>query len=82
MVIDRGMRLVGCAIVLVLMAMAQAPVASAQPLQLTFSAANEYQPRWSPDGAKIAFGSNRSGNVDITVPVEGATWGGTKSKYP
>ncbi len=35
--------------------------------QLTTHAASDEDPSWSPDGQKIAFRSNRSGNYDIWV---------------
>jgi hypothetical protein len=40
--------------------------------QLTSDPANDVMPRISPDGARIAFASNRTGNWDIYVmPMEG-----------
>ncbi|MFO8054946.1 MAG: S41 family peptidase [Bacteroidales bacterium] len=35
--------------------------------QLTFHEAHDYMPRWSHDGSKIAFASDRYGNFDIFV---------------
>ena len=34
---------------------------------LTNSAAQDYEPAWSPDGSKIAFRSDRDGNGEIYV---------------
>jgi hypothetical protein len=65
MIIVHRVRLVLLAIVFIVMTSVQPPAGNGQPIQRTFSADNEYHPRRSPDGTKIAFGSNRSGNVDI-----------------
>jgi hypothetical protein len=35
--------------------------------QLTFGTATNVEPTWSPDGAEIAFATNRDGNLDIYV---------------
>lgn len=35
------------------------------PLRLTFDAAEDFNPAWSPDGQWIAFSSNRKGHKDI-----------------
>ncbi len=35
--------------------------------QITFNPARDYYPSWSPDGTKIVFCSDRSGNGDIWV---------------
>ncbi len=35
--------------------------------QLTTGSFNDYAPSWSPDGARIAFASNRGGDYDIWV---------------
>jgi Tol biopolymer transport system component len=36
-------------------------------VQLTFDPAEDSRPSWSPDGARIAFDSDRSGNYDIYI---------------
>ena len=36
-------------------------------VNLTNNATDDYQPAWSPDGSKIAFGSYRNGNSEIYV---------------
>jgi TolB protein len=42
--------------------------------QLTFDAWDNYLPDWSPDGNRIAFASNRSGNWDIfTMDPDGSS---------
>jgi tricorn protease len=38
-----------------------------EPVQITFDKAHEAEACWSPDGKKIAFSSNRSGNGAIWV---------------
>jgi len=35
--------------------------------QITKNPADDYHVKWSPDGKKIAFTSNRTGNLDIWV---------------
>jgi eukaryotic-like serine/threonine-protein kinase len=43
-----------------------------QPRRLTFTAAREWYPVWSPDGARIAFGSNEGGVARVwTVSADG-----------
>lgn len=42
-----------------------APAAGGDARLLVAHAANDYRPRWSPDGKTLAFVSNRSGNGDI-----------------
>jgi len=37
------------------------------PIQLTFSNANEFGPAWSPDGKRIAFGSNEGGAYKVWI---------------
>jgi len=46
-----------------------------QPLQqITTNSALDRFPTWSPDGTKLAFASQRSGNTDLwTIPVAGGT---------
>lgn len=52
-----------------------APVDGSAPARrLTDHLAWDYLPRYSPDGASIAFVSDRSGNPDIwTIPAQGGT---------
>jgi serine/threonine protein kinase len=43
------------------------------PIQLTFSHAQEFSPAWSPDGTRIAFGSNEGGAYKVwIVDTDGA----------
>ncbi|MCW5825591.1 MAG: PD40 domain-containing protein [Gemmatimonadaceae bacterium] len=44
-----------------------APAAGGEARLLVAHAANDYRPRWSPDGRHLAFVSTRSGNGDIYV---------------
>ena len=45
---------------------------SAAPRRLTTAAANDAIPSWTPDGARIVFGSDRNSNLDIySVAVDG-----------
>ena len=44
-----------------------APSTGGQAIRLTISVAFDRSPRWSPDGSKLAFCSNRDGNYDIYV---------------
>ena len=37
------------------------------PIRLTTDPADDLVPRWSPDGTKFAFYSNRDGNYEIYV---------------
>lgn len=37
------------------------------PTRLTVNPAKDVQPRWSPDGKQIAFGSDRYGNADVFI---------------
>lgn len=43
------------------------PVTGGQALQLTSNAAYDSYPTWSPDGTRIAFGSDREGSMDVYV---------------
>ena len=43
------------------------PAAGGEATRLTTSESYETAPRWSPDGKKIAFASDRHGNTDIFV---------------
>ena len=46
----------------------EAPVARVQnPLQVTSAEGVENRPSWSPDGGRIAYDSDQSGNLDIWV---------------
>ena len=40
---------------------------SSPPIRFASSTKNDAQPRWSPDGRRVAFGSRRSGNGEIWV---------------
>lgn len=44
-----------------------APAAGGDARLVVGHTANDYRPRWSPDGGKLAFVSTRSGNGDIYV---------------
>ncbi len=37
------------------------------PTRLTLDAGNDVNPVWSPDGARVAFSSDRNGNMDVFV---------------
>jgi Tol biopolymer transport system component len=37
------------------------------PIQLTFSNSTEFSPAWSPDGKRIAFGSNEGGSRKVWI---------------
>ena len=48
-------------------------VEGGMPIQLTFSNATEFSPAWSPDGKRIAFGSNEGGGYKVwIVDADGA----------
>ena len=47
------------------------PVAEGEPVQVTKSAANDWQPEWSPDGNHIVFRSEREGGALFVVPALG-----------
>ena len=53
----------------------EAPVMQLRnPRQVTFTSSVETDPTWSPDGGRIAFVSNQSGNEDIWVaPATGGS---------
>ncbi|NOX90568.1 MAG: peptidase S41, partial [Calditrichaeota bacterium] len=50
------------------------PATGGAAQRLTGNPAYDYMPRWSPDGQKLAFSSNRYGNDDIFVlPLNGGS---------
>ena len=52
--------------------------------RLTWSAGNDFDPSFSPDGRKIAFVSEREGNYDVWVMNQGAAdpWGDLTAQRP
>src|SRR6202050_2270460 len=49
------------------------PMEGGTPIQLTFSNAADISPAWSPDGERIAFGSDEGGSPKVwTVDADGA----------
>ena len=48
------------------------PVAGGEPKRLTTAEGSDSHPRWSPDGSKIAFLSNRGGSMQVwLLPIDG-----------
>ena len=43
------------------------PATGGEPMQLTRSPESDYSPRWSPDGEKIAFVSERNGTDNLYI---------------
>ena len=56
------------------------PTTGGEPTQLTSGAARDTSPRWSPDGAAIAFVSNRTPTITPPPPVERAATSGQTPK--
>ncbi len=54
-------------LVLLLLAVVIGTASAQSVVQLTKNSADDIHPDWSPDGSKIVFASNRSGNYDIYV---------------
>jgi serine/threonine-protein kinase len=48
------------------------PAAGGEPIQLSRDAADDFAPRWSPDGTRIAFHSRRTSRATRDVYVMGA----------